>query len=33
LARALIGKEEGDGVEVVTPGGGRSYEVLSVRYV
>jgi transcription elongation factor GreA len=33
LARALIGKEEGDSVEVVTPGGGRSYEVLSVRYV
>ena len=33
LARGLIGKEEGDTVEVVTPGGGRSYEVLSVRYV
>jgi transcription elongation factor GreA len=33
LARALIGKEEGDSVEVVTPGGGRSYEVLSVRYL
>ncbi|MRX49751.1 transcription elongation factor GreA [Paracoccus sp. S-4012] len=32
LARALIGKEEGDAVEVVTPGGERSYEILSVRY-
>ena len=33
LARALIGKEEGDSVEVATPGGRRSYEVLSVRYI
>ncbi len=33
LARALIGKEQGDSVEVVTPGGTRSYEVLSIRYV
>jgi len=33
LARALIGKEEGDSVEVNTPGGARSYEVLSVRYL
>ncbi|MDM7255778.1 MAG: transcription elongation factor GreA [Paracoccus sp. (in: a-proteobacteria)] len=33
LARALIGKEEGDSVEVATPGGGKSYEILSVRYV
>jgi transcription elongation factor GreA len=33
LARTLIGKEEGDSVEVVTPGGSRSYEILSVRYV
>jgi transcription elongation factor GreA len=33
LARALIGKEEGDSVAVSTPGGARSYEVLSVRYV
>ena len=32
LARALIGKEEGDSVEVTTPGGQRSYEILSVRY-
>ena len=33
LARALIGKETGDSVEVNTPGGGRAYEVLSVKYV
>ncbi len=33
LARALIGKEEGDSVEVSAPGGARSYEVLSVCYV
>ena len=33
LARALIGKEEGDSVEVMTPGGGKSYEVLEVRFV
>ncbi|SMO76773.1 transcription elongation factor GreA [Paracoccus laeviglucosivorans] len=32
LARALIGKDEGDSVEVVTPGGGKSYEILSIRY-
>lgn len=32
LARALIGKEEGDSVEVQTPGGLRSYEILSVRF-
>lgn len=33
LARALIGKEEGDSVEVRTPGGEKAYEVLTVRYV
>jgi transcription elongation factor GreA len=33
LARALIGKEEGDSVEVKTPGGQRSYEVVSVRFI
>ena len=32
IARALIGKEEGDSVEVAAPGGARSYEVLSVTY-
>jgi transcription elongation factor GreA len=33
LARALIGKEPGDSVEVRTPGGMRSYEVVSVAFV
>ncbi|WP_287188927.1 transcription elongation factor GreA [Rhodovulum sp.] len=33
LARALIGKEEGDSIEVRTPGGERGYEVLKIRYV
>jgi len=32
LARALISKSKGDTVEVVTPGGGRSYEILKVEY-
>jgi transcription elongation factor GreA len=32
LARALIGKEAGDSVEVRTPGGLRSYEILEVIY-
>ncbi|KRS13927.1 transcription elongation factor GreA [Roseovarius atlanticus] len=33
IARALIGKEEGDSVEVRTPGGDKSYEVLKVEYI
>ena len=33
IARALIGKEEGDSVEVRTPGGEKSYEVLTIAYV
>lgn len=32
LARALIGRTPGDSVEVRTPGGERSYEVVSVEY-
>lgn len=32
IARALIGREEGDVVEVKTPGGDRSYEIVEVRY-
>lgn len=32
LARALIGKDEGDSIEVRTPGGVRSYEILSITY-
>ena len=33
IARALIGRSEGDTAEVQAPGGLRSYEVVSVRYV
>jgi transcription elongation factor GreA len=33
IARALIGKSEGDVVDVTVPGGIRSYEIVSVRYV
>ena len=33
LARALIGKEEGDSAEVKTPGGDKSYEVLEIKYI
>lgn len=33
IARALIGKEEGDSVEVRTPGGEKSYEVLTIKFV
>ena len=33
IARALIGKTEGDVVEVQVPSGTRSYEILEVRYV
>jgi transcription elongation factor GreA len=32
VARALIGKEKGDTVEVNTPGGGRSYAIKKVAY-
>ncbi|MGB8278728.1 MAG: transcription elongation factor GreA [Methylovirgula sp.] len=31
-ARALIGKKVGDSVEVSTPGGGKSYEILKVAF-
>ena len=33
IARALIGKTEGDEVEIQVPGGVREFEVLEVRYV
>lgn len=32
IARALIGKEEGDTATVVAPGGERHYEIIAVRY-
>ncbi len=32
IARAMIGKTVGDSVEVNTPGGGKSYEILKVSF-
>ena len=32
IARALVGKSEGDVVDVTAPGGIRSYEIVAVRY-
>jgi transcription elongation factor GreA len=32
IARAIIGKRKGDSVEVMTPGGGKSYEIVKIRY-
>ena len=32
IARALIGKEAGESVEVQTPGGTKRYEIIDVRY-
>ena len=33
LSRALIGKEVGDSVEVKTPGGVKSYEILEIHFI
>lgn len=33
IARALISKVVGDSVEVNTPGGGKSYEILKVSFI
>lgn len=33
IARALIGKLEGDEVTVQAPGGNRDYEIVSVKYI
>jgi transcription elongation factor GreA len=33
IARALIGKEEGDIASVQAPGGIREYEILSIKYI
>jgi transcription elongation factor GreA len=33
IARALVGKSEGDVVDVTAPGGTHSYEVVKVRYL
>ena len=32
LARALIGKSEGDAIEIHAPGGTRNYEILAIKY-
>jgi transcription elongation factor GreA len=32
IARAIIGKRKGDSVEVMTPGGGKSYEIVKIKY-
>jgi transcription elongation factor GreA len=32
ISRALIGKSEGDSIEVSTPSGQKAYEILSVSY-
>ena len=33
IARALIGKEEGDVAVVQAPGGEREYEIVEVQYI
>ncbi|MCW5571208.1 MAG: transcription elongation factor GreA [Steroidobacteraceae bacterium] len=33
IARALVGKSEGDVAEVTAPGGNRSFEIVAIRYV
>jgi transcription elongation factor GreA len=33
IARALVGKSEGDVVDVAVPGGTRAFEIVAVRYV
>jgi transcription elongation factor GreA len=33
IARAMIGKEAGDSVEVAAPGGARMYEILDVKFI
>jgi transcription elongation factor GreA len=32
IARALVGKSEGDVVDVAAPGGVRSFEIVAVRF-
>ena len=32
IARALVGKSQGDVVDVAAPGGTRSYEIVAVRF-
>ncbi|MCM2450419.1 GreA/GreB family elongation factor, partial [Agrobacterium vitis] len=32
IARALLGKEAGDSIEVVAPGGSKAYEIIAVNW-
>ena len=32
IARALVGKSEGDVVDVAVPGGSRAFEIVAIRY-
>lgn len=32
IARAMIGKEKGDSIEVVAPGGSKAYEILAISW-
>jgi transcription elongation factor GreA len=32
IARALIGKHEGDSITIDAPGGQRAFDIVSVRY-
>jgi transcription elongation factor GreA len=32
IARALVGKSQGEVVDVAAPGGTRSYEIVAVRF-
>ena len=33
IARAMIGKHEGDAISIQAPGGSREYEITAVRYL
>lgn len=33
IARAIIGKEEGDSIDVQTPSGTKTYEIVEVAYI
>jgi transcription elongation factor GreA len=33
IARALVGKQQGDVVPVAVPGGARTFEIIAVRYI
>jgi len=33
MARAMIGKNEGDTITIEAPGGNREFDIISVRYI